>query len=265
MRKTRLGLTALGVAALAWRLAALIDAANSPLLDEGAGRGDIALVVARGLMGLVFLLCGATVLKHKRSRRSALFVLYAFCAAIHWGGPLSAASEQLQLAIWLLYFTVSAMLAQSAFLHFTLVFPEPWSWGRRHATRFLIYLPVALGSVAAALAALSAPDSASEAWRDKFFILEGLQANSFALASLMILVVRWARARPQDGPRAITSRMALGAWVSVLPWVVALSLESAGVRVPGGSDSYTLSFVLLPLVCTWAILRHKPAIRASDL
>ena len=265
MREARLGLMVLGVAALVWRLAALVDVSNSPLLEEEAGRGDVNLVVARALMGLVFLFCGATVLKRKRSKRSALFVLYAFCAAIHWGGPLYAASEHLQLAVWLAYFTVSAMLAQSAFLHFTLVFPEPWPWGTRHATRFLIYLPVAVGLVAASLAVLSAPDSASEAWRDKYFILESLQANLFALAALVILVVRYVRARSEDGPREITGPLALGAWLAVLPWLVALALEGRGVGVPGGSDVYTLFFVLIPLVCTWAILRHRPAIQAGEL
>ncbi len=258
MSRTRLGLILLGVAALLWRVVVLLDVDNSPLLADDATAGDAGLVIARSLMGLVFLACGAVVFQRTRNKRSAVFVLYTFCAAIHWGGPIGVASEQLQLAIWLTYFTVSAMLAQAAFLHFTLVFPEPWPWAPRHATRFLIYLPVALGVAAATFAVLLAPDPAADGWRDKYFILESLQANLFALAGLVILVIRYVRQRPVDGPRSVTGPLALGAWVAVLPWVIAMAREGAGGAVPGGSDAYVLFFVLTPLVGTWAILRHVP-------
>ncbi len=261
MSRTRLGLILLGAAALLWRIVVLLDISDSPLLADDATAGDAGLVIARSLMGLVFLVCGAIVLQRTHNKRSAVFVLYAFCAAIHWGGPIGVASEPLQLAIWLTYFTVSAMLAQAAFLHFTLVFPEPWPWAPRHATRFLIYLPVALGVVAAALAVMLAPDPAADGWRDKYFILESLQANLFALSGLVILAVRFLRQRPVDGPRSITGPLALGAWAAVLPWVLAMALEGAGVAVPGGSDAYVLFFVLTPLVGAWAILRHRPQIR----
>ena len=215
-------------------------------------------------MGLVYLACGVLVLAKTHNKRSAIFSLWAICASLHWGGPLYAADDQLQLAIWLLYFTLSAMLAEAAFLHFALVFPEPWSWGPRHATRFILYLPVALGVVAATLAVLSAPSTAADAWRDKYFILETLQANLFAALGLIVLVIRYIRARAVDGPRSITGPMAFGAWLAVLPWVIAMALESQGVAVPGGSDVYTLFFVITPLVFTWAILKHRPVISVRE-
>ena len=264
MPRTRLGLICLAAVALAWRLAVLSDLRRSPLLEDAATAAEVNLVLATSWMGLAFLACGALVLARTRNKRSAVFALYAICAAFHWGGPLHAADEQLQQAIWMLYFLVSAMLAQAAFLHFTLVFPEPWSWASRHATRLVIYFPVALGLVAGAMAVAAAPDSSGEAWQHKFLILESLQANLFAAAGLIILVIRCLRARPVDGPRSITGPMAIGAWLSVLPWVAAMALEAQGVAVPGGASAYTLLFVVAPLVFTWAILRHRPAVSVAE-
>ena len=191
-------------------------------------------------------------------------VALASFAAIHWGGPVAVGDNQLQLAIWLVYFTVSVMLTESAFLHFTLVFPEPWSWGPRHATRFVIYLPVVLGMVAAFMVLATAPDPVSDGWQGKFFILETLQSNLFALAGLVVLAIRCFRARPADGPRSITGPMAVAAWAAVLPWTAVMALESRGVAVPGGSDVYTLFFVITPLVFTWAILRYEPVSELED-
>jgi hypothetical protein len=261
MNRTRLALFGLGAVALVWRAAVLVDPMSSPLLSDEPTRGELNLLFARSVMGLVFFACGALVLLRLRTKRSAVFSLYAFCAAIHWGGPV-AAGEEFQTAVWLLYFLVSAMLAEAAFLHFTLVFPEPWTWAPRHRTRIAIYFPVVLGAIAAGLALGSDVESgAAQSWLDKFMLLEVLQANLFALAGLLILVVRFVRAGPLDGPRAITGAMAFGAWLSVLPWVLAMALESQGASVPGGADVYTLFFVLMPLVLTWALLRHVPSTR----
>ena len=261
MKRTRLALFGVGAVALVWRAAVLVDPLSSPLLGDEPARADLGLLFARSLMGLVFFACGAIVLLRMRTKRSAVFSLYAFCGAIHWGGPI-AVGEEHQSAVWLLYFLVSAMLAEAAFLHFTLVFPEPWRWAPRHRTRIAIYFPVVLGGIAAGLALGSDADSgAAQAWFDKFLMLEVIQANLYALVGLLILVVRFVRVGPLDGPRSITGPMAFGAWLSVLPWVLAMALESQGVAVPGGADAYTLFFVLMPLVFTGALLRHTPETR----
>jgi hypothetical protein len=262
MNRTRLALFGLGAVALVWRAAVLVDPMSSPLLSGEPTRSELNLLFARSLMGLVFFACGAIVLLRLRTKRSAVFSLYAFCAAIHWGGPF-AVGEELQTGVWLLYFLVSAMLAEAAFLHFTLVFPEPWSWVPRHRTRIAIYFPVVLGVIAAGLALGSAPDSAAESWLDKFMLLEVLQANLFALAGMLVLVVRFVRVAPLDGPRRITGPMVFGAWLSVLPWVLATALGQLGVRVPGQADAYSLGFVLMPLVFTWALVQHTPATEDS--
>lgn len=258
MRRRRLALLALSGAVLLWRLAALVDLENSPLLPEEPTDGEVALVVVRGLLGLLFLACGWVVLAKRRHEPAGLFALYAFLSALHWGGPVYAASDTAQMAIWLGYFTVGAMLAQSAFVHFTLVFPEPWSWGTRHATRFVIYLPVVLAAVAAVLAVITVPDPAADVWYQRYFLVESLQTNLFAAAGLVFLVVRVVRARAQDGPREVTGPLAVGAWLAVVPWALALAAESRGVAVPGGSDAYTLCFVVIPLAATWALLGYEP-------
>ena len=264
MSRTRAGLYGLAAVALVWRVVVLANPGASPLLGDEPTRGDLNLLVARSLMGLVYLACGALILVKTRNRRSALFALSAICAAIHWGGPVAIGDNQLQLAIWLVYFTVSVMLTESAFLHFTLVFPEPWSWGPRHATRFVSYLPVVLGMVAAFMVLATAPDPVSDGWQGKFFILETLQSNLFALAGLVVLAIRCFRARPADGPRSITGPMAVAAWAAVLPWTAVMSLASRAVAVPRGSDVYTLFFVITPLVFTWAILRYEPVSELED-
>lgn len=256
MSRTRLALLGVGVVALVWRAVVLFDPSSSPVLGDEATRADLYLLFARSLMGLVYLACGAIVLMRLRSRRSAVFSLYAFCAAIHWGGPI-ATSDETQVAVWLLYFLVSAMLAQAAFLHFTLLFPEPWTWAPRNRTRIAIYFPVVLGVIAAGLALGSGPGSpAAQGWQDKFFLLEALQANLYALGGMIVLVIRFVRVGPNDGPRNLTGPMAFAAWLSVLPWVLATALQTQGVAVPGGADVYTLFFVLMPVTFTWALLRH---------
>ncbi len=256
MNRTRFALLVLGAVALLWRALVLFDPASSPLLADEPTRGDLNLLFARSLMGLVFLGCGTVVLYRLKSKRSGVFCLYAFCAAIHWGGPVAVGSDGAQMAVWLLYFLVSAMLAEAAFLHFTLVFPEPWGWGPRHSTRFALYSPVALGVLVGGITLASAPGAAADGWSEKFFILEGVQTNLFALVALIILVVRYVRAAPQDGPRPITGLLAFAGWISVLPWALATALASAGVAVPGGAEVYTLFFTLLPLAFTRALLKH---------
>lgn len=263
MRRRRLALLAFSGAVLAWRIAVLVDLERSPLLSEDSTGADVTLVAARSVMGLLFLACGWVVMAKRRHEPAGLFALYAFCAALHWGGPLYAASDTAQLAIWLGYFTVSAMLAQAAFLHFTLVYPEAWSWGPHHLTRAVIYFPVVLGALGAFLAVAAMPEPASEGWQDKFFILESLQVNLFALAGLVVLVVRFVRDRPEDGPREITGPLAFGGWLAVLPWAVAAAIESQGGSVPGGAGAYTLFFALMPLVGTWALLRYQPAVEVD--
>lgn len=256
MSRTRLALLGIGAVALVWRAAVLFDPSSSPLLAGEPTRGDLYLLFARSLMGLVYLACGAIVLMRLRSRRSAVFSLYAFCAAIHWGGPF-AVSDELQIAVWLIYFVVSAMLAQAAFLQFTLLFPEPWAWAPRHRTRIAIYFPVVLGVIAAGLALGSGPGSSeAQAWQDKFFLLEALQANLYSLAGMVVLAVRFVRQREQDGPRSLTGPMAFAAWLSVLPWVLAMLLETRDITVPGGADVYALCFVAMPVTLTWALLKH---------
>lgn len=256
MNRSRLALYVVGFAALVWRAVVLFDLSSSPLLGDEPTRGDLNLLLARNLMGLAFLVCGAIVLARLRSKRSAVFSLYAFCAGVHWGGPL-AVGEELQIAVWLFYFVVSAMLAGAAFLHFTLVAPEPWRWAPRHRTRIAIYFPVVLGVLAAGLALGSGPGSPqAQAWQDKFFMLEAVQANLFALLGMIVLVIRFARAGENDGPRRLTGPMAFAAWLAVLPWVLAEAVNSMGGSVPGGADVYTLLFVLTPVVFAWALLRH---------
>ena len=76
-----------------------------------------------------------------------------------------------------------------------------------------------------------------------------------------MLVIRFVRVRPWDGPRNITGIMVVGGWAAVLPWVIAMAIEAQGGTVLGGADKFTLLFCLAPLAFTLAILRHTPVIR----
>lgn len=258
MGKTRVALWALGVFALAWRIWVFIDLRNSPLLSDAPTQNDFYLLIARGAMGLIFITCGFIVLHQTNRKRASVFALYTICAGIHWGGPFDVPDATLQTAVWLGYFLISGILAESAFLQFTLVFPEPWEWGAKHVTRMVIYAPVALGVVAATVALTITPKEAAQGWIDKFMLLEGLQTIVYPAIALVFLLVRFIRATPWDGPRNITGILVAGAWGSVLPWVITSLVEQAGGKVVGGSDIYTLFFVLLPITFTYAILRHNP-------
>lgn len=208
-------------------------------------------------MGLLYLACGAVVLFRLRSEAASVFALYAFCAALHWGGPIAVSSSALQLAVWFVYFILSAMLAEATFLLFTLTYPVAWSWGQRRLTRLVIYLPVVLGVLLAGVALAARPEDAAAAWRGAFFTLESVQANLFAATGLIFLLVRFVRAGARDGPRRLTGPMALGAWISVLPWIVAMGVEAAGGAVPGGSNVYTLLFGLMPVSFAYALLTEQ--------
>ena len=257
MGRTRIALWVLGGLALAWRVAVLVTLKSSPMLPENATQADLNLLIARNVMGLIFLGCGLLVLHKTNRMRAAVFALYAISASVHWGGVFALPDGWQMWAVYG-YFIVGAILAESAFLHFSLVFPEPWNWGTKNSVRLAIYFPVALGIVAAIMGLVSDPETSGSGWFDKFMILETFQSYGFAAAGLIIFTVRFFRATPWDGPRNVTGLLMISGWLSVLPWLIAMGIEAAGQAVPGGSDVYTLAFVILPICYAYAVLNHNP-------
>jgi hypothetical protein len=106
---------------MTWRLLTFVWLEDSPLLNADPTSAEVGFVLARGLMGLGFIALGLLAMLRVPTRMSGVFALSAVSAGIYFGGPLPVSRELLQDAIWLFYFTVGAMLASAAFLHFTLI------------------------------------------------------------------------------------------------------------------------------------------------
>ncbi len=259
-------LIVLSILTVSWRLSVGLDQVALLTIEE-PGK-EVALRLVLGAMGLGYLICGLVAFFRVRSLPSVFFALHAICQAIHWGGPLKASSQDLQIAIWLLYFTIS-MLGESFLLYFALLFPRRWSIASRTSTRLFLYLPVALAAaVATAVVVLPSSSPAVAGLQSLFFMLEAVQVNLYALLTIIVIAVRFGRASGTDRRAFGLGVMLSGMVVGVLPYLAVVVTQSVapGIAIPGGlgSQSYTLFFILGPLALTYALLKsHGSQLRGS--
>lgn len=243
MRNVR---TLLFVAALVvvWRAAVAWNDLTG--IDTGGGWVKIAL----GLMGLGYLACGLPVLLRVRSRPALLFTVHCLGQAVHWGGLIEPPPGDLRTTVILVYLVVS-MLGVSAFLHFTLVYPEPWRVATRRVAWFAIYVPVMLAGVIAVLwSALPGPTPFRGALLAVFGPLESIQVNLYALLGIVAIVIRFLRANREQRRGSALGVMLSGAVLAPLPWVVA---SLAGLD----AEPFTLLFILTPAALAYSILRNE--------
>lgn len=236
--------------ALLWRLAVLAALPASPALGETPSGAEQKLLFAAGVMGLGFLLCGVLALARATSAAAPAFALYAIATSVHWGGPVAASAQNLQTVIWVAYFSLS-MLGQAAFLHFALVYPRPVPWAASVLGRPL-YAPAALVAlVGAAATMLPAP-----AVLGLFLTAAAIGSNLYALAGLLVIAARTARAHPRERQEGGLTILLLGTWGALLPWALA---ELVPNLVPGGlgAQPLTLLFILTPATICTLLLRRR--------
>ena len=217
---------------------------------------EVALASGLGAMGLTFLLLGLLAFARSGSSSAPIFALYGVFAGLHWGGPLVLPPGEAQLAMTLLYAVLSSLLAECLFLHFALTFPDPWRIASRRSVLATLYLPVPAGALLALGFLLSADSGPSrDAFKTAFALTYAVQTNLYALLSVVVILVRLARADPAERRRAGLGALALGVTV---PAVVYVSAEVAGL----GSDLVNLCFVLPPIGAATALVRdarERPA------
>lgn len=238
-----------GVAIL-WRLAVFATLPASPALGEAPSGAEQKLLIAAGVMGLGFLLCGVLALARASSPAAPAFALYAIATSVHWGGPVAASAQNLQTVIWVAYFSLS-MLGQAAFLHFALVYPRPMPPAARVLGRPL-YAPVALVALVGAVGTmLPAPSVLG-----LFLTAAAIGSNLYALAAYLVIAARTARAHPRERQQDGLTVLLLGSWGAVLPWSLA---GLAPNLVPGGlgSQPLTLLFLLTPVTICYLLLRKR--------
>lgn len=236
--------------ALLWRLAGFAASPGSPALSEAPSGDQQELLIAAGVMGLGFLLCGVVALARATASAAPAFALYAIAASIYWGGPIAASAQNLQTVIWVAYFSLS-MLAQAAFLHFALSYPRPVPWATRVLGRPL-YAPVALVAlVGAAGTMLPVPSVLA-----LFLTAAAIGANLYALAGLLVIAVRTLQAQPRERQENGLTILSLGTWGPLLPWALAALAPSL---MPGGlgPQPLTLLFVLAPATICYLLLRQR--------
>jgi hypothetical protein len=228
-----------------------------------------SLLLALRVMGLVYLLCGVGVFFLVGSRPALLFALYGVSTAVHWSGLLDLGSDRLRSLI-IAVLLLSTMCAASFLLHFALLFPWPRPAAARGRTPWLLYLPIALALVIAAVTVASHPDHPLTGQAQIYFILlESLQAYLYSFLALYIFALRYARADARERRAHGLGVMLWGSLAGSLPYLLALVLEALSVPLPGGlgSDPFTLFFTLIPLAIGYAVLRSHgeptPALAAA--
>ena len=219
--------------------------------------GSIRAVMLGGAaMGLVFLSCGWFAFLRVGHGASWLFALYGLAEFVHWGGYPSPGSESLQNAVWTVLF-LSTMCAASLFLHFTLVFPEPWPSASSRKIRVALYGPPVVGLL---LGLAMMVRLAEQALLIAFALLQNLQAYLYTIIALIVVIVRLRRMSSLERG---SSGLRLLLWTylaATVPYLTVMIVEAAAptVSIPGGgSFPYTLLFTLIPLSVATAIIRNE--------
>ena len=248
---TRLLWAAAGLAVL-WRLA-------SPWLQQPAvaagniSESDHTMFVTLGIMGLGFIACGLLAHHWAGTRAAWIFALSATFDGLHWGGPLGTSRDA-----WVVYLFLSGFIGAALLLHFTLLFPRPLAAASRRSTWWLLYAPLAASALlTVAILALPAEGNGNGGLMSAFWILHTVLPNLWVLLALAIVVARFARSTPDQRWADGLNFLLLGMVLGFLPYLGVLAAGAAGVELPGGSQPYNLFFLLIPMGCCAAILRHR--------
>ena len=218
------------------------------------------VMLATIVMGLLHLLCGVTVWFAARGKAANLFALFCATTAVHWSGFRPTTSDATEWA----FFTVLLVgtgFAASFLLHFTLVYPQPWSLEARRVTLVVLYGPPALAFLVAVVSVALHGGSMFSGLQVLFFLLTNVPGYVFSLLALIVVVVRLRRASPSERRHSGLNVMLAGMLAAYLPYLLVLLLEAVApsVPIPGGLGAYpyTLFFVLTPVAFLYAMLNRR--------
>jgi hypothetical protein len=237
--KSRSSLWWIGAAAvLAWRLAAFVSP-HQAFTDPRPVR------LLSGVLGLVFLGCGAWVTLRASGAAARVFRLYTLAGALHWGGALALGSEAADLRILAFYLVVGVALAACLFVHLALVFPEPMKAAGSRGWLLALYSPVLAGGVLLLIGLVAGSSSLN---------LLGLLlpvSTLFGLVAGGVWIWRWAKA---DAGKRREQRLG---WI--VGTMLAAWLPGAVGSALGASGFLQLTNVAIPIVLAAAVVRRSAA------
>lgn len=201
---------------------------------------------AFAVMGLAFLASGWVAHLYAPTRSGWAFSMYAAFAALHWGGPLATSASG-----WFVYFLLSGVVAEVLFLHFALVYPEPLAIARHKPVWRCLYGAVAIAALLTVAVLIVGGGLTTVA----LVVNHTLLPNLFALAAIVVLIVRHARATRAE--RSSTG-LRIAFWavlVGTLPYLGVSIAEAVGVEPPGGPQVYNFFFLAIPVGLCAAVIR----------
>ncbi len=236
------------VLAVVWRLVSPWSQQQEVVagdLDEGTFYEYLAF----GLLGLTFLIAGWIAHRYAPTPASWAFSMFAAYSAVHWGGPLATDASG-----WFVYFLLSGVVAEALFLHFALIYPEPLAAARGRLVWRVLYGAVGVAALLT-VAVLAIGGSLTSVG---LIVNHTLLPNLFALTGLVLLIVRFVRATPEE--RSATG-LRLAFWAMVLgtaPYLIVTVASALGIEPPGGAQVYNFFFLLIPIgLCAAVIRDHR--------
>ena len=223
--------------------------------------------LASGIMALVILICGLVAFLLTGSRPSIIFFFYGICWAIHDSGQPNTSSTELQNLI-LSIVLLAMMLSASLFLHFTLIFPKRWTFTLRKNTWVWLYMPVVLAFLLTAVkTVLPSTNPIAVSLTSVFYYMALIPAYLYALLAVLVIVIRFLRAKTKDRQTFGLDIMLWGTALAFLPYIVVLVIEAQlpSITIPGGQGShlFTLFFIFLPLTFTYTILKNHQLLKGK--
>jgi len=206
-----------------------------------------------GVLGLTFLACGLWVLWDSRVNCKGLFVGYALCTGLHWGGPITVEPIWAKTVVDMAYLNLSGVLATSLLVHFVLAYP-PRSNGLKNTLVWFVYAPVVLATLLTLLGMLSMGDRADEnLFVNLFKIVYMIASYGYGLWALVAITLKARRQDPDTRQRFHLHWAAWGMWLGVVPWLVTSIL---GWEVL--SERLLYALVLIPISIALALVRAEP-------
>ena len=225
-RRERRLLLVMAFAAVVWISAVLIEIDSSPLLRDSPSMAEVGLLLGRCLMALGLVGLGLLAIVRVPTRTSSIFTTFALSASLFFAGPPPVSNLQLREIVWLVYLIVGFMLSTATLLHLVLTFPERMKWAQRRGAAILIYLPVALAvSLAIWMNIVSSPNFELAGLAYAFHLLHFWQSRLYLGLALVLILVQYFRASPQQRRSSGLDLILLGLGAGLLPWTIVSIIE----------------------------------------